>query len=114
MTDRMVGRLRELTALGAWLDGARSGAGRLVLCVGEPDIGKTRLAQEFAGVALASGIAVSSGRCVEVKGAPAFWPWRQVLRSLGFDPHTVLGWSPSVASTSWGRTSSTWARSSSL
>lgn len=89
--DGVVGRRRELEALGAWLDGTRTGAGRLVLCVGEPGIGKTRLAQELAGIALARGTAVAWGRCVEAEGSPAFWPWRQVLRSLGTDPDAVLG-----------------------
>jgi DNA-binding CsgD family transcriptional regulator/tetratricopeptide (TPR) repeat protein len=88
--DGIVGRRRELDALRVWLDAARDGAGRLVLCVGEPGIGKTRLAQELAGVALAGGTAAAWGRCVEVEGAPAFWPWRQVLRSLGVDPDAVL------------------------
>jgi DNA-binding CsgD family transcriptional regulator len=92
MGDGMVGRRRELDALRAWVDaaGARDGAGRLVLCVGEPGIGKTRLAQELAGFALAKGIAVAWGRCFEGEGAPSFWPWRQVLRSLGIDADTVL------------------------
>ncbi len=44
----------------------------------------------LAGVALAAGTAVAWGRCVEAEGAPAFWPWRQVLRSLGVEPDTVL------------------------
>ncbi|MDP8938033.1 MAG: AAA family ATPase [Actinomycetota bacterium] len=88
--DGIVGRRRELDTLRAWLDVARGGEGRLVLCVGEPGIGKTRLAQELAGSALAAGTAVAWGRCVEAEGAPAFWPWRQVLRSLGLDPDTVL------------------------
>ena len=61
-----------------------------MLCVGEPGIGKTRLAQELAGVALAGGTTVAWGRCVESDGAPAFWPWRQLLRSLGVDPESVL------------------------
>jgi predicted ATPase len=90
MVDGIVGRQRELETLRACLDAACDGAGRLVLCVGEPGIGKTRLGQELAGVALARGTAVAWGRCVEVEGAPAFWPWRQVLRSLGVDLDTVL------------------------
>ena len=90
MADRMVGRQRELDALRAWVGAARDGVGRLVLCAGEPGIGKTRLAQELAGVALAGGTAVAWGRCVEAEGAPAFWPWRQVLRSLGVDADAVL------------------------
>ncbi|MDQ4103292.1 MAG: AAA family ATPase, partial [Actinomycetota bacterium] len=86
----ILGRRRELEMLATWLGAARGGAGRLVLCVGEPGIGKTRLAQELAGMTLAGGTAVAWGRCVEAEGAPAYWPWRQVLRSLGVDPGTVL------------------------
>lgn len=89
--DGVIGRRRELGALSAWLDAARTGAGRLVLCAGEPGIGKTRLAQELAGLALAGGTTVAWGRCVEAEGSPAFWPWRQVLRSLGTEPEAVLG-----------------------
>ncbi|HYX43899.1 MAG TPA: AAA family ATPase, partial [Acidimicrobiales bacterium] len=90
-TEGILGRRRELDALRAWLDAARAGAGCLVLCVGEPGIGKTRLAQELAGIALARGTGVAWGRCVEAEGSPAFWPWRQALRSIGVDPDAVLG-----------------------
>ena len=86
----MVGRRGELQALRAWVDEARAGHGRLVLCTGEAGIGKTRLAQEVAGLALAQGAAVAWGRCVETEGAPAYWPWRQVLRSLDLDADQVL------------------------
>lgn len=88
--DRMVGRQRELDSLRAWLELVGRGGGRLVLCGGEPGIGKTRLAQELAGLALAGGTAVAWGRCVEAEGAPAFWPWRQVLRSMDIDPDALL------------------------
>ncbi len=93
-SEGIIGRRRELDALRAWLSGAVDGAGRLVLCVGEPGIGKTRLAQELAGLALAGGTAVAWGRCVEAEGAPAYWAWRQVLRSLAIDPDTVLTGDP--------------------
>jgi predicted ATPase len=86
----LVGRQRELDALSSALQAARGGTGRLVLCAGEPGIGKTRLAQELAGRALAAGVPVAWGRCVEGGGAPAFWPWRSVLRSLGADSDDVL------------------------
>ncbi|WP_235498249.1 AAA family ATPase [Frankia sp. R43] len=89
--DAIVGRRREIAALRGWLRSADGGAGRLVLCAGEAGIGKTRLARELAGMALAGGCAVAWGRCAETEGAPAFWPWRQVLRSLGVDPDGVLG-----------------------
>ena len=83
----MVGRGRELAMLRSWL---AADAGRLVLCGGEPGIGKTRLAQELAGHALARSREVVWGHCVETSGAPAFWPWRQVLRAAGADPDAVL------------------------
>ncbi len=86
----ILGRQRELDLLAAWLDAAAGGAGRLVLCAGEPGIGKTRLAQELAGHALAGGRTVVWGRCVEAEGSPPFWPWRQVLRTLGTDPGAVV------------------------
>ena len=87
----LVGRASELEILEGWLNAARAGSGRLVLCGGEPGIGKTRLAQELAGRALARGTAVAWARCAEATGAPAFWPWRQVLRSIGADGRRARG-----------------------
>jgi hypothetical protein len=84
---KVVGRARELAAARSWL---AAETGRLVLCGGEPGIGKTRLAQELAGHALALGREVVWGHCVETEGAPAFWPWRQVLKAAGADPDRVL------------------------
>jgi len=86
----MVGRERELGALRGWVEEARQGRGRLVLCGGEAGVGKTRLAQEVAGRALAGGCTVAWGRCVETEGAPAYWPWIQVLRALGVSADAVL------------------------
>ncbi len=86
----LVGRERELALLRGVLADARGGPGRLVLCSGEAGVGKTRLAQELAGIALATGTAVAWGRCVEAEGAPAFWPWRGVLRTVGVDPEQGL------------------------
>src|SRR5262245_4885960 len=86
----LVGRRRELEVLRSTLEAARMGSGGLFLCEGEPGAGKTRIGQELAGMALAEGVAVAWGRCVDAEGAPAFWPWRQVLRSLQVDPDAVL------------------------
>jgi hypothetical protein len=33
-----------------WLDDARAGGGRLILCRGAPGIGKTRVGRELAGI----------------------------------------------------------------
>jgi hypothetical protein len=59
--DGLVGRRHELGALRIWLAGAQDGVGRLVLCVGEPGIGKTSIAQKSAGIALAQGAPLSHG-----------------------------------------------------
>jgi DNA-binding SARP family transcriptional activator len=75
-----VGRDVELEQLVAGLDGAIAGRGRLFLLVGEPGIGKSRLAEELVLVARARRVAVLVGRCWEAGGAPAYWPWVQALR----------------------------------
>jgi DNA-binding winged helix-turn-helix (wHTH) protein len=77
-----VGRKRTLARLEDALDAALAGHGRLVLLAGEPGIGKTRTAEEIARIAAARGASVMLGRCFEGEGAPAFWPWVQVLRAL--------------------------------
>jgi DNA-binding SARP family transcriptional activator len=75
-----VGRKPELSDLLAGLDDAFAGRGRLFLLVGEPGIGKSRLAEEVAANARVRGVRVLIGRCWEAGGAPAFWPWAQSLR----------------------------------
>ena len=76
-----VGRHGELRQLRAGLDDALAGRGRLFLISGEPGIGKSRLAEEFAGHARRREALVLVGRCWEAGGAPAFWPFVQALRS---------------------------------
>ena len=68
-----MGRERELSELRAGLDAARVGNGGLYLAAGEPGIGKTRLASEFAREAAAVGTWVLRGCSVEDSRAP---PWR--------------------------------------
>ncbi|HET9052087.1 MAG TPA: AAA family ATPase [Candidatus Dormibacteraeota bacterium] len=80
--DDFVGREVELSRVLGRLRDAGAGRGRLVLVGGDAGIGKTRLAEEVARRARAMSIPVAWGRAVETEGAPAFWPWRQVLRDL--------------------------------
>lgn len=75
-----VGREVEINSLRSSLEHARAGHGRLVLLQGEPGMGKTRLCEEVADRARAHGVRVLWGRGYEEAGAPAFWPWVQVLR----------------------------------
>ena len=76
-----VGRGYELDELRAALDDAMRGRGSLALLVGEPGIGKTRVADELATYASLRGAQVLWGRCYESEGAPVYWPWVQVIRS---------------------------------
>ncbi|MCH7843198.1 MAG: AAA family ATPase [Chloroflexi bacterium] len=77
----LVGRQREMAELNAALDCAMAGHGRLVMLAGEPGIGKTRIAQELAGLAEQRGARVLWGWCYEQEGAPPYWPWVQPVRS---------------------------------
>lgn len=52
------------------------------MLTGDPGIGKTRIAHEFAGIAAWRGARTAWGRCFEGGGAPPYWLWVQVLRAL--------------------------------
>src|SRR5690348_10264328 len=91
-----VGRERELGELRRALDQADSGQGRLFLISGEPGIGKTRLAEEVATDATSRGMRVVWGRCWEGGGAPAYWPWVQILRALIAEPGRAPSRSPVI------------------
>ena len=80
-----VGREREMDELRGGLDDALSGRGRLLLLMGEPGIGKTRMTDELATYARLRGAQVLVGRCYEGEGAPAYWPWVQVIRAFVHD-----------------------------
>lgn len=77
-----VGRRSALRDLAAGLEEAKAGQGALVLVTGEPGIGKTRLCAEFERHARSRAARVAWGTCWEGDGAPAYWPWVQVLRDL--------------------------------
>ncbi|WP_231976803.1 BTAD domain-containing putative transcriptional regulator [Mycobacterium sp. E740] len=80
-TGPFVGRLRELEGLlSAWQTALATGT-HAVLISGEPGVGKTRLAGEWARQAYESGAMVLYGRCDEDLGAP-YQPFSESLRSL--------------------------------
>jgi class 3 adenylate cyclase len=80
-----VGRRDEMAQLKGAVEDALSGRGRLLMLVGEPGIGKTRTAEELATYARLRNAQVLVGRCYEGEGAPAFWPWVQVIRAYVHD-----------------------------
>jgi predicted ATPase len=88
-TSAFVGRSDELGQIRQAVEGVVAGAGRLFVLTGEPGIGKTRVTDEVSQLARTHGLSVHWGRCWEVGGAPAFWPWIQILRSLGRDAATA-------------------------
>ena len=77
-----VGRERELAELVSACESGADSDTHLFLIYGEPGIGKTRLADELASRVKARGMQVLWGRCWEGDGAPAYWPWIQVIRSF--------------------------------
>jgi class 3 adenylate cyclase/tetratricopeptide (TPR) repeat protein len=62
--SRFVGREREQAALQAALERGLAGEGQVVGLMGEPGVGKSRLAHEFAEHCLAEGISVQRARAV--------------------------------------------------
>jgi hypothetical protein len=77
--DIVVGRASDLQALADIYAQAAGGTRRLVLLCGEPGIGKTRLAKEFALRAHDDGAIVLYGRCDE-EALLAQQPFAQALR----------------------------------
>lgn len=67
----------------AALGQAEAGRGKLLVVTGEPGIGKSALVDAFAAWAGQRGARVLWGAAWEDGGAPAYWPWVQVLRAAG-------------------------------
>ncbi|NQW16607.1 MAG: protein kinase [Chloroflexi bacterium] len=78
--DAFIGRSSEIEQLKAGYEDASNAQGRMMTLVGEPGIGKTRMAHEFAASIELRGGQVLWGRCYESDGAPPHWPWIQALR----------------------------------
>ncbi|MDQ4010931.1 MAG: ATP-binding protein [Actinomycetota bacterium] len=77
-----VGRGQVLDRLTAVLERALAGRLQLVLLTGEAGIGKTSLAGCLAESASERGASVAWGTSWDSEGAPGFWPWIQVIRSV--------------------------------
>lgn len=80
--DQLIGRDNELGQLRAVLTAAQHGRRSLVVVTGDAGIGKTRLCEELAARARAGGFRSAFGACWPDGGAPALWPWHDVLADL--------------------------------
>ena len=78
----LVGRDTELGRLQGALARAQAGKGSICLLMGEPGIGKTRLAETLEASARENGVATAWGRCQAADGVPPLWPFVQMLREL--------------------------------
>lgn len=85
-SPELVGRARELQALGAALERAADGQPGLVLVAGESGVGKSRIVAELAQQAGDEGVLVLNGDCVELsEGEIPFAPVVSALRRFARD-----------------------------
>ena len=87
-----IGREQETKELRVALNETLSGKGHLFMLVGEPGSGKTRMTEQLATYARLCNAQVLAGSCYEGEGAPAFWPWVQIVRSYAheLEPEKLL------------------------
>ena len=81
----LVGRDAPRSALVDLVASARRGRGGLAVVSGEAGIGKTALVQAVADDAALAGAPPTWGRAWEFADAPAYFPLRPCLRSLGVE-----------------------------
>jgi DNA-binding response OmpR family regulator/tetratricopeptide (TPR) repeat protein len=74
-----VGRERELEVLRRTVGAAMRGEVRGVAIVGDPGIGKTRLADEAASYTRDRGGRVYWGRCRDASAKPVYEPWVEIM-----------------------------------
>ncbi|GAA0943688.1 hypothetical protein GCM10009554_37180 [Kribbella koreensis] len=82
LNGELVGRAEEFGLLRSAVEPALAAGTAVVLLEGEPGIGKTRLLQETARHAQDRAARVVWGHGLQGGGAPAMWPWVEVVRSL--------------------------------
>jgi hypothetical protein len=78
----LVGRERLLSAVADLVDRTIAGERTAALVAGEAGIGKSSLLRAAAARATAGGARAVWGTCLDVDGAPAYWPWTHALEAL--------------------------------
>lgn len=79
----LVGRADALSRLDATWEAVERGESRVAIVVGDPGIGKTRVAAAAATRAAARGARTIAAHCMDGGVVPPFWPWIELLRSAG-------------------------------
>jgi len=82
LKSKLVGREHEMRLLRLATEQAADGRGSVWYVKGAAGIGKSMLVEQVANHAQQKGFAVLWGRCWEAGGAPAYWPWIQIIREL--------------------------------
>jgi DNA-binding SARP family transcriptional activator/tetratricopeptide (TPR) repeat protein len=79
---QLVGRSDEVERLWGAAVSALQGDSGVAVLEGEPGIGKTRILEAISVDAEKHGMVVAWGRCAGGEGAPALWPWIEVLSTI--------------------------------
>ncbi|UJB44921.1 AAA family ATPase [Streptomyces sp. A1-5] len=82
----LIGHDEEMSRMFSALDTAIGGVPQVVLLSGPSGVGKSQLCVRLAEHARLKDVEVYQGRCSEQQGAPAYWPWLQVMREM-FDQY---------------------------
>jgi DNA-binding SARP family transcriptional activator len=82
MAAPYAGQAAELSQVARSAQEAAAGRMQIVLVSGDAGAGKTALAGRVSQRLAAEGWTVTAVRCPEDAGAPAGWPWAEVLRRL--------------------------------
>jgi class 3 adenylate cyclase/tetratricopeptide (TPR) repeat protein len=81
--SELIGRARERAVLARRLDDlAHHGAGGVVMLVGEPGVGKSRLIEELAAMAEGVGVRAIAGAAVAVERSTPYYSWRSILSAV--------------------------------
>ncbi|MCU1430893.1 MAG: putative LuxR-family transcriptional regulator [Actinomycetia bacterium] len=99
MPGRFVGRRQELAVARAALDATAAGHGCVLVLAGEAGIGKSRLAREVTALARDRDMAVVWAAGWPGGGAPAYWPWQEVLVTIDAEAAAALDSSGTGADT---------------
>lgn len=73
------GRKQEQLKLNGSVEQSLTGKEQVLLLSGSAGVGKSRLLEEVSNYAANRNMRILWGRCKEETGAPAYWPWRQLL-----------------------------------